>query len=470
MENIWRWDASETAERVRQQKVSAAEVLEVCLERIGRYDSELNSFAIIDPESAYEQARAVDALVAQGTDPGPLAGVPVGVKDLENAEGLPTTFGSLLFRDNVSLHDSTQVARLREAGAVIVGKTTTPELGSINYTSSKLCGVTRNPWNTERTPGGSSGGSAAAVSAGLIPLATGSDGGGSIRIPSAFTGLPGLKVTYGLVPRGPGRLAAGNLSTYGPIARSIRDIARFLDQVVGADPMDPFSIPDPQLSYQRNLEIPMEGMKAVWSSDLGFGTCEPEVEQIARSAAEKLFVSGGLQEVQRPVRLPDGAIAWGVAEALDCFSDLDAFWPEREDEMTPVVSLAMRLAETLQPKQLAEASRVRHETLRVMNEVFEECDLIFTPTTPTVAFGADGPMPASIAGRFIDNPLIGICFTYPLNLTGHPALTVPAGVDADGMPVGLQIIAPRLCEPLLLSAGATMERTSPWPTLAPNFA
>ena len=470
MEPIWTWDACTIADKVRAGELKATDVLDTSLERIGRYDSKINSFVIIDPDGAREQAEAVDALVSQGTDPGPLAGVPIGVKDLEYAEGLPTTYGSLLFKDNVSMYDSTQVARLKEAGAVVIGKTTTPELGSIAYTSSKLSGVTRNPWNLDRTPGGSSGGSAAAVAAGLIPIATASDGGGSIRIPAAFTGLPGLKVTYGLVPRGPGRLSTGNLSTYGPLSRSVRDIARYLDQVAGPDPMDPNSLPKPVGSYESSLETPLEGRRVVWSSDLGFGTCDNEVAQIARSAAEKLIVAAGLDEIERRVSLPDGAVAWGVAEALDCYADLDSFWPSRQEEMTPVISLAMQLAESLQPRQLADAARGRYESLRAVNEVLEEADFIMTPTTPTVAFGADGPMPIEINGEYISNPLIAICFTYPLNLTGHPAITVPAGFNSEGLPVGLQIVGSRLSESFLLSLARVVELTSPWPLLPPDFA
>src|SRR5918999_276118 len=208
-ETLWTMDASELADLVRAGELKAVELLDLTLERVGRFDGEINAFATLDPEGARAQAESVDQVVASGEDPGPLAGLPIGVKYLEPVQGLPTMRGSLLYKESLATNDSTQVSRLRKAGAVIVGKTTTPELGTLAFTWSKATGITRNPWNAERTPGGSSGGSAAAVASGMVPLATGSDGGGSIRIPSSYSGLPGLKPSFARIPRGPGRLSTG---------------------------------------------------------------------------------------------------------------------------------------------------------------------------------------------------------------------------------------------------------------------
>ncbi len=469
-ESIHNLDACEIADLVRAGELKATEVLDVCLERIGRFDTAINAFVLIDAEGAREQAEVIDLKVAGGEDPGPLAGVPVGVKDLEDARGLPTRHGSLLSSQANANADSTQVARLRASGAVIVGKTTTPELGSAFYTSSKLSGTTRNPWNPELTPGGSSGGSAAAVSAGLVPLATGSDGGGSIRIPSSYCGLPGLKVTYGLIPQGPNSMDSGNLATHGPIARSVRDIARYLDQVVGDDPMDPFSIPHTGVRFEESLNVRLDGLTAVWSSSLGFGTCDAEVEDLARSAALRFFETAKVEQVTADVNLPNLASAWAIPAASDCYVELKEFWPSRQDEMTGIVMLAMMLTDSLKPEQYAEATQLRYEALRHVNHAFEDADFIVTPTTPTAAFDAEGPIPLEINGQFVDNPLIGICFTYPFNLTGHPAISIPAGVTSEGLPVGLQIVGPRLSEARLLSAARLMEIDSPWPKLAPGYA
>lgn len=468
-EQLWTEDVSVLAPLIRKGELKAAELLDVCLERIGRFDGEINSFVFLDADGAREQAEEIDRRVAGGEDPGPLAGIPVGIKDLENAEGLPTGRGSLLFREGLAERDSTQVSRLRAAGAVVLGKTATPEMGSVNFTASRATGVTRNPWNLERTPGGSSGGSAAAVSAGLVPMATGSDGGGSIRIPASFCGLPGLKPTYGLVARGPGRLASANLSTYGPMVRSVADIALILDQVAGEHPMDPFSLPKSDRPYANSLNLDLRGRKAVWSDTLGFGACDDEVASIAREAASRLIDATGMVEVRHPIKIPDSGAAWTAAWAVDCFAELETFWPDRSEDMTPVVSLAMQLGEAMSAGQIAETHRRRFEVLREINDVFEKSDFILTPATPTSAFAAEGPGPQEIGGRPADHPLIAICFTFPMNLTGHPALSLPAGMDTDGMPVGLQIVGPRLSEQLLLSAGRAYETAWPWPKLAPSY-
>lgn len=463
-------DASDLADWVRAGEVKAVEALDVCLERIGRYDGELNSFVMIDPDGARAQAEKIDELVAAGEDPGPLAGVPIGVKDLEDVAGMATGRGSLLFRDQIALRDSTQVARLRGAGAVVLGKTASPELGTLSFTWSKAHGTTRNPWNLKRTPGGSSGGSAAAVSSALVPLATGSDGGGSIRIPCSYSGLPGLKPTFGLVARGPGRLGTSNVSVYGPVARSVRDIARYLDQAAGAHPMDPHSLPRADLKYEKSLEFRGEDLIAAWSSDLGFGMCAQEVSTIARNAADRLIKEAGIVEVDQKFALPDVSESWMLAESLDCFTDLEAFWPDRAEDLTPVVMLSMQIAETLSPSMAARAQRERYDLLRRVNDAFEEVDLIITPTTPTVAFDADGPFPVEIDGVAVNHPLLTVCFTFPFNLTGHPAVTVPAGIDSQGLPVGLQIVGPRLSEPRLLALAKLFEETAPWPKIAADYA
>lgn len=468
-EQLHTTDASDLADWVRAGEVKAGELLDICLERIGRFDGDLNSFVIVDPDGARAQAEEIDRKVAAGQDPGQLAGIPIGVKDLEDAKGLPTGRGSLLFGDRIAIEDSTQVARLRAAGAVVIGKTAAPELGSLMFTWSKANGTTRNPWDLERTPGGSSGGSAAAVAAALVPMATGSDGGGSIRIPCSYSGLPGLKPTFGLIARGPGRLGRANATAYGPMARSVRDIARYLDQTAGSHPMDPYSLSRPDTSYEDSLELSLEGLKATWSSGLGFGVCAGEVASIARAAAEKLALAAGISELDLSVRLPDVSTAWLIAEAMDCYTDLEAFWPDRADDLTPVVAMSMQLAEGLTAAQAAQAERDRYELLRKVNEIFEQVDLLITPTTPTTGFGAEGDLPVEIDGTILQHAMLTICFTYPFNLTGNPAVTLPAGFDSKGMPVGLQIVGPRLSEPLLLSVARVWEQIAPWPKITPRY-
>jgi aspartyl-tRNA(Asn)/glutamyl-tRNA(Gln) amidotransferase subunit A len=431
----------------------------------------MQAFACVDPAGARRQAAAVDAAVAAGRDPGPLAGVPLGVKDLEDAAGLPTQRGSMVFKGSAPVAaDSLQVARLRASGAVVVGKTATPELGSLAFTWSPAFGATRNPWDPDRTPGGSSGGSAAALSGGLVALATGSDGGGSIRIPAAFCGLVGLKTSTGLIARGIRRGIAVPVSSAGPMARSVRDAARMLDQVTGLDPADPLSLPRPVDSYERALTAhPLERLRVAWSPDFGRCDCDPEVAAVARAAAERLIAAAGMTEVELSVPIPDGAPAWGAIWAVDALAELGEIWPARAESLTPVVAGTLSIAEGLTPADIAGAGRLRYDVLRATQELFGQADLLLTPTMPVVAFEAEGPMPLEIGGQTVEGPFASICFVVPFNLTGQPAVSVPAGLSAEGLPVGLQIVGPRLSEARLLAAAYALEQVQPWTKLAPGW-
>jgi aspartyl-tRNA(Asn)/glutamyl-tRNA(Gln) amidotransferase subunit A len=468
---LWERDAWEIADGVRAGQLTAAEVVEASLDRIARLDGPLRAFVCVDPGGARRAAAAVDAAVAAGRDPGPLAGVPLAVKDLEDAEGLPTQRGSLLFKGSAPVGaDSLQVARLRAAGAVVVGKTSTPELGSLPFTWSPAFGATRSPWDPARTPGGSSGGSAAALSAGFAALATGSDGGGSIRIPASFCGLVGLKTSTGLIARGIRRGLAVPVSGAGPMARSVRDAARMLDQVTGLDPSDPLSVPRPVGSYEQALgDHALEGLRVAWSADLGGCACEPEVAALARAAASRLIDAAGMHEVEVPVSLPDGASAWATIWAVDSLAELREVWPSRADALTPVVAGTLSIAEALSAADVAGAGRLRYDVLCAVNDLFRRTDLLLTPTMPVVAYDAEGPTPLEIGGRLVEGPLSAICFVVPFNLTGNPAVSVPAGLAPGGLPVGLQIVGPRLSEARLLAAAHALERAQPWARLAPGW-
>src|SRR3954447_26066213 len=279
----------ETAEAVRRGELKAVEVLDECLTAIDAGNTRLNAFVHLDPDLARRAAEAVDEAVAAGRDPGPLAGVPFGVKDLEHCAGMPTSQGSLLYKGRGPVEeDSVHVSRLRAAGAVPVGKTAAPEFGSYAFTDSRAWGTTRNPWNPERTPGGSSGGSAAAVAAGMVPFCTAGDGGGSTRIPAAFCGLPGFKASYGRIPHEhPG---ASLTSCLGALTTTVADAARHLDVAAGPSERDKFSLlPSPACRYEEAIEaLDVSGLRAVWSGDLGFATVDPEVEELAHAAALEL--------------------------------------------------------------------------------------------------------------------------------------------------------------------------------------
>lgn len=454
-------EARSIAEDVRAGRRAAVEVLEEHLERIARLDPMLGAFVHLDTGGARRIALAIDREVARGGDPGPLAGLPLGVKELEAVEGWPLTFASTLFAGNVARFTSTQVARARAAGAVPVGLTASPELGAASFTASRLHGVTRSPWDTRRTPGGSSGGSAAAVAAGLVPLATGSDSAGSLRIPASFCGLVGFKGTYGRVPRGPGFVGSPNLRNYGALTRTVRDTARFLDCVVGPDEHDPLSLPHPGIRYERAIDdVELAGCRVAWTQDLGFGVCDPDVARCVREAATALVREAELDEREVEVALPDPGEAFAVLMLPDLYTALACFFPDGDGIVPDDLRSSFEAAGRLGVADLARAHAARHALVEALATLFASVDLLLLPTTATPPFAAEGPMPSVIAGQPVDG-LRSVGLTYPFNLSGHPALSVPAGL-VDGLPIGLQIVGRRHEDLLVLAAGAALERVRPW--------
>ena len=471
MDELWERDAWELADDIRAGRLMAREVLDVHLERLDRFNDELNAFHYVDADGARAQADEVDRRVKDGDDPGPWAGVPIGVKELAAARGMPDTHGSLLFADDIASEDCTEVARLRAAGAVIVGKTTSPEFGATNWTRSYIHGVTRNPWNVERTPGGSSGGSAAAVSVGMMPICTGSDGGGSIRIPCAYSGLFGFKVSFGRVGSGPGAFDTGLTSVPGPIARAVLDAARYIDTIAGPTVVDPTSLPKPAVPYEDGLRSgasveQLRGRRAAWSATLGFAFCDPEVERIAYAAAMALADDAGLEMVEVEPHLPKPGRSWGIVSGLDVAMSYLEQARGRMDDLTPVPRAGMEMIERITIDELLTAYRRRHELLVAIAAVFDEVDVLLTPTTATTAFVAEGPPPTEIAGRRAGG-IASVPFTPPFNISGQPGVSIPVGLSDEGLPVGLQVVARRHEEDLALAAGFVAEANRPWPKLAP---
>jgi aspartyl-tRNA(Asn)/glutamyl-tRNA(Gln) amidotransferase subunit A len=470
MTEMWERDAWELANGVRSGEIAAVELLDIFLERVERSDPEFNAFCFIDVEGARQRAAGIDARVAAGEDPGPWAGVPMGVKELAQVAGFPDTHASLLYRDEIAARDGTEAARLRAAGAVLVGLTTSPEFGSTNWTRSYLHGVTRNPWNPERTPGGSSGGSAAAVSSGMMPICTGSDGGGSIRIPSAYSGLFGFKVSFGRVGSA-GAFDNALMAVPGPICRSVRDAARYVDVIAGPTTIDPSSLARPPRPYEDVLlsgdaVSALRGKRVAWSSTLGFAVCDPDVEKLAHEAALALVADAGLRLVDVDVELPKPSRAWGILSALDVSSHHGEAARGRLPDVTPVARGGFELIDRLTPEQLLTALRRRDETLAAIAAVFDDVDLLMTPTTATTAFAAEGPPPLEIGGQRVGG-MGSVPFTAPFNISGQPAVSIPAGLSFEGLPVGLQVVARRHEEELALACGLVAETHRPWPKFAP---
>lgn len=464
-----RLSASELADLIENREVKAVEALDDCLDAIAEGNERLNAFIHLDPERAHEIASEVDTRMARGESLGRFAGVPIGVKDLEDCEGMPTSHGSLLYKGRPPAEkDSLHLSRLRRAGVVPLGKTTAPEFGAMQFTRSKAWGVTRNPWNLQRTPGGSSGGSAAAVAGGLVPIATASDGGGSTRIPGAFSGLVGFKPSYGRIAKL--GTAPSQTSVSGVMCTTVRDAARHLDVTAGPDGRDRTSLPAAnRVAYEQLAEtLSVSGLRAVWSDTLGFAHCDPEVSDIARAGATELCAAAGLTEVDREIRFTDAVKVWMGSGALDLWADLErGMWPDRSDELDVAPWLGLSASEKVTPAQLASIHRRRQRFEAEVGELFDEVDVLLTPTTAVAAFAAEGPPPNEIAGHDV-GPGMSVPFTMLANLCWNPAVSVPAGLNSEGLPVGLQMTVHRHRDDIALRLARIFEQVRPWPRHAPS--
>ena len=453
---------TELCERLRGRRASPVELMHSVLERIDETQADLGAFCSLrDRDDLLADARAAEARIAAG-DARPLEGVPLGVKELEATEGLPWTEGCAIYRDRVADFDEVQIARLKGAGAIVVGKTNAPEFGFTAITKNLIYGVTRSPWNLEHTPGGSSGGSAAALTGGVCPLVTASDGGGSIRIPASFTGAFGLKPSYGRVPRGPAaRWDHGQTAVYGPLTRTVGDAALYLDVAAGPSPHDPSSLPAAGLSYVRVLEESLpSGTRIGFSPDLGYGVVQSDVAACVEEAArtfEKLGhvlvpVAGGPPLLGRE---------WGLLGGFDLLADLKQYLPEREQEFGRAFLAGVKSGEQMDAEAWGALREKRAQLNAWCAELFAEVDLLVTPTVPYDPPPARGPFPAETEGR--RQPPAGVAaFTIPFNLSWHPAATVRAGLSDAGLPVGMQIVGPRHRDDVVLQAARAFERERPW--------
>jgi Asp-tRNA(Asn)/Glu-tRNA(Gln) amidotransferase A subunit family amidase len=453
--------ARELAKLIHSKDLSPSELMESTLRRIEAVNPSLNAFVTLRAEHAMDEARGIAERIARGEDPGPLAGIPIGVKDLEDTEGMVTSFGSIPYKDNMAFSDSIQVARLKAAGAIVLGKTNTPEFGFTGFTRNRLFGVTRNPWDMERTPGGSSGGSAAAVAAGMVPLATGSDAGGSIRIPACYSGCVGFKPSYGRIPLDPlPFLYMSHIPVLGPLSRTVEDAALYLDCTAGYHPNDPDSLPLSGESYVKSLNRLRAPLRIGFSPTLGYARVQKEILSLVEKAVKSFEHMGHTVEMWEGA-LPEVSQAW--AELMNA-----AIYAQVQEDLEKIrADMGRTLVEVLdQAKYLTLRDHIRNHKTRmelnqVLGEFFNRFDLLLTPTMPTEAFAAKGPPPAEIDGYPI--PLLGaVAFTFPFNLSGHPAATVRAGFTGAGLPAGLQIIGPRHRDDLVLKAAYAYEQACPW--------
>jgi aspartyl-tRNA(Asn)/glutamyl-tRNA(Gln) amidotransferase subunit A len=466
MTTPWMDDACSLVEAFRAKELSPLEALDACIEAIER--SPLNPVSHTDFDRAREAAKKADVSL-------PFGGVPFGVKELERVKDWPYTEASMLFKDRISDYDATSLARLRATGAVLAAQTTASEFGGINCTSTELHGTTRNPWNVERTPGGSSGGTAAAVAGGLLPIATGSDGGGSIRIPAGFSGLFGLKATYGRVPKGPVAGIDPLTSVIGCLTRSVRDTARYFDNCNGFDQRDPLSLPAVGGWETALGSHDLKGMTAAILVDLGTARVRSEVADLVAAAAEHLAEAAGLRVVTVTPALPPLRGQWAMSNQPSFVAGLGSFVHERTDELSPEMRAGLEGA--MQRYTLEKAAAIviyRKQVNEAMADLFEEADFVLCSTNPNVAFAAEGPPPSTIPGAdliheigFSRAIMNNAALTAPSNLNGSPSMSIPAGL-VDGLPVGLQVLAGHHREQLLLDLALVAERVMPWPMVAPG--
>jgi Asp-tRNA(Asn)/Glu-tRNA(Gln) amidotransferase A subunit family amidase len=434
-------DATAAAEAVRNREVSPVEIVEQALTAIEERDPEVNAFTVVLAEEARATAKERER------DPrGALAGVPIAIKDHVWMRGAPATNGSLALKDFYPDVDAVCVERLRDAGAVIVGKTNNPEFCYRGITDNAVYGLTRNPRNLERTPGGSSGGSAAAVAADMVPFALGTDGGGSIRIPASFCGIAGHKPTFGLIPKLPGFRGWPTLSVDGPLARTVRDLVLTLHVMAGTDPADDLTWP--VALHER------EPLRVAYSEDLGFAPVEPSVRKAFKETVAKL---PWIMQKAHPPPIPPTAL-WNAIALPEGYASEGPLLAEHEDQMTAGTAEIIREG-AVSANEYLDAQHERSLYTRAWAEFFADYDLLLIPTMQMTAFPVGMLSPASIDSQPIDQFFDDWCtFCVPANLTGQPAASVPIGADEDGLPIGLQIIGRRWEDLTVLAAAAQVER------------
>jgi aspartyl-tRNA(Asn)/glutamyl-tRNA(Gln) amidotransferase subunit A len=462
-DNLAYLSASDLLAAYRARTLSPVEVADATLRRIDRLNPGLNAFITVTHDRALEDARAAEAAYGRG-DAGSLAGVPISIKDLTPTKGIRTTRGSKLTADAVPEIDGVFVERTSASGAVMIGKTNTPEAGWKGETSNPLVGPTHNPWRKGLTPGGSSGGGSAAVALGLGPLAQGSDGAGSIRIPAGFSGIFGLKPSYGLVPHYP-ISAVADLAHLGPMTRTVRDAALLMNATAGADARDRLSWSS-GVDYVAAIDRTLPKFRIAWSPDLGYAPVDPEVVAIAERAARRFIDLGHVVESAHP----DAQDPWEILDIL-WSTGMNGLHPDGWDEIAHLIDpgriemMASGRARTA--AQIGQAPFRRTVYHQAVVRFFEDWDLLLTPTLPCKPFAVGLHNPPDIAGK--PTTYLGwTAFTYPFNLTGNPAASVPAGFTSDGLPVGLQIVGRFQRDDTVLQASAAFEAAQPWAHITPD--
>jgi amidase len=457
--------AVELASLIARKEVGPVEVLDSHLAAISRVNPKLNAIVTLVADAAREQAREAEAAVLRGDKLGALHGLPVVIKDITPTKGIRTTYGSPLFKDNVPSEDAEVVRRLKAAGAIVLGKTNTPEFGAGANTFNEVFGVTRNPWNPALSPAGSSGGSAVAVATGMAPLAQGTDFGCSIRMPASFCGIVGIRPTPGLTPNWPMPLAWDPGQVHGTLARTAEDAALMLDAIVGFSRISPISVAPPWASARAIVAKANDakGLRIAYVSDIAGIGLEPEIDAICRAAAMSLRDAGAIVE-EIAFDISDGKSpyqAWrGLWMVGQQFANLD-----RLEEFGVNLKGNVKAGLKVSPLDFAACEQKRAQLFQRFAKFFEQYDLLITPQSPVKQFPVEMNFPTLINGRKLENYTDWIAGSFLITLMSLPGGSVPAGQTSDGLPVGIQVVGPRFEEPLILSVMKIVQQTCPvgWP-------
>ncbi len=450
-------NAVELRRLIGRKEISPVELLDECLARIEAVNPAINAIVALDPDGAAAAARKAEQAVLRGDALGPLHGLPIGVKDLSETAGLRTTFGSLLFKDHVPAADEGPVARLREAGAIILGKTNTPEFGAGANTRNRVYGATGNPFDPALTSAGSSGGSAAAVATGMVPLASGSDMGGSLRTPAGFCGVLGMRPSPGLVPNE--RRPAGWLpySVDGPMARSVPDLGLMLSAMAGHDMLDPLSHPVDPAAFRSLPEIDLSHLRVAVSEDLGFAPVDEGIRKVFRArcgAIADLF----RESVERDPDLGDADRTFAVLRAEGFLANYVEMLERHRDLLNMPVIANVEQALTFTYADRAKAQLEQTKLYRRFQTLFREIDVLICPVAAVSPFPHAEWAPEEIDGEKLAHYFHWIALTYGITLTGHPVVALPCGRDHKGLPFGLQIVGPRGGDLFVLAVAAALER------------
>lgn len=467
-DEICRMDAVTLAAQIKRRRIKPIEAIDAVLARMERLEPQLHAFCTSVPDLARAEARRLGAKIARGREVGPLAGVPISIKDLIFTKGIRTMSGSIAYRDFVPDEDDIVVERLRAADAIVIGKTNVSEFGYSATGHNPIVETTRNPWNTAMTPGGSSAGAGVAVATGMGPVAIGSDGGGSVRIPAAHCGVFGLKPSMGRIPlypgardeRFPGASGWESLECYGPLSRTVADSALIMSVVAGPDPRDRHSIPAGDVNWMRSIRGEVKGKRVAYCEDWGYAAVDPEVREIVRAAARVFEKDLKCTVEEAHPGWEDPAAAFAAIITAD--TDLKGM---REMIAVHGRRMSSHLVDWMNRAWTAEdftsANIARKAVVNKMWRMMSRYDFLLTPTLCVPPFPVHMQGPEKIEGRYV-RPEAWLAFTFPMNLTGQPAATVPAGWTRDGLPVGMQIVGRHLDDAAVMLASAAFESARPW--------